>query len=133
MMAICFYAIQASVQENAPMSDSIQNVDQTFYKKAADLFKTFLKTEAEAGSSIRRIDFKDDPQAGSLRSSTFVVHKGEVQLKAELRTWGPHFRVDVWQNLPVLVFFERWKKNTHWSCVVERGLQNYLEEHLSPK
>lgn len=115
------------------MSDPIQSVDQNFYKKAADLFKAFVKTKAEEGGSILPIEFKEDPEAGSIKSSAFVVHKGEVQLTAELQTWGSHFRVDVSQNLPVLLFFERWEKNTHWSCLVERHLQNYLEERLNSK
>jgi hypothetical protein len=70
---------------------------------------------------------REDPEAGLVETDWFHVHKGEVELKAQVVIWGSHYRVDVWSRA---LLGGRVRK-TWWSRVTERRIQEEIERRRS--
>jgi hypothetical protein len=74
-----------------------------------------------------------DPARGTIESTWYSDHKGEVWLKVQAVVFGPHFRIDVFQRVWL---FSRYATRTEWSSRVEVSLQESiskaLHEELNP-
>jgi len=67
---------------------------------------------------------REDSQTGLIETGWFHVHKGEVELKAQIVVWGPLYRIDVWSRA---LLGGRVRK-TWWSRVTERAIQEEIEK-----
>src|SRR5437867_2761562 len=70
--------------------------------------------------------FMKTSRLASSRPAGFTVHKGEVELKAQVVVWGPQYRVDVWSR----ALLGRRVRKTWWSRVTEREIQEEIERRL---
>jgi hypothetical protein len=71
-----------------------------------------------------------DEEKGIFETGWFRTHKGEIRLKAQVKVWGPNFRVDVWQN--VGYFFPDIRK-TFSSIRHEQALQEFIQEAIQAR
>ena len=69
----------------------------------------------------------EDLAVGLIETGWFHLHKGEVELKAQVVVWGPLYRVDVWSRA---LLGGRVRK-TWWSRVTERQIQEEIDRRLS--
>lgn len=69
-----------------------------------------------------------DPRSGTIQSTWYSVHKGEVWLKVQASVWGQHYRVDVYQR--VGLFLQHTTK-TGRSAQLERTLQEHISTLLA--
>jgi len=67
---------------------------------------------------------REDRAAGLIETGWFRVHKGEVELKAQVAVWGPLYRVDVWSR----TLLGGQIRKTWWSRVTERQIQEAIEQ-----
>jgi hypothetical protein len=66
----------------------------------------------------------EDPGKGLIETGWFRTHKGEVELKCQIVTWGQLYRVDVWQKF----FWTGALYKTWWSRVTEKEIQEEIEK-----
>jgi hypothetical protein len=65
-----------------------------------------------------------DPRAGTIQSTWYSDHKGEVWLKVQISVWSSFFRVDVYQR--VGLFPPHVIRGSHWSTLTERAIQERI-------
>jgi hypothetical protein len=67
---------------------------------------------------------REDPHTGLIETGWFHVHKGEVELKAQIVVWGPLYRVDVWAR----AWIGGRVRKTWSSRVTEKAIQEEIEK-----